>query len=229
MADDSRGRPQTLRSRAKPVQARAQESRRRILDAAHALLKADGVHQFTTAAIAEASGVSIGALYRFFPNKESIICELYEQKLDEVRKLGVVNRGGAGPGAPWRTFFEGYFAALKAAERQVDFDFSLADAIFQLPELWEIDRRHGVLVADQIVADMKMIGARWSDAALFDLAINLYALDAATWMYWRYAKRYPALAVQRVLEASLNMMRPAMEGEAEPLVIELDRERLLAG
>lgn len=216
MTSPTRHRQAELKPRAEPVQARAQISRQKVLDAAHALLRTHGARQLTTIAIAEASGVSIGAIYRFFPNKESIISRLYEDKLERIRALGLANRAG-GPGAtPWRDFFAGYLLALKAAEREVGFDFSLADAIFALPQLWEIEKRHGVLFADQMVVDMKAFGARWPDAALFDLAVNVYAMEASTWVYWRYAKAYPTLAIQRLVQASLAMMAPAMEGEPDP-------------
>ena len=221
--------PAELRPRTEPVQARAQRNRRKVLDAAHALLKAHGVHQLTTVAIAEASGVSVGALYRFFPNKEAIICQLYDEKLVAIRKLGVENRPSGPAAMSWRDFFRGYFGALKAAERQVDFDFSLADAMFMSPQLWAIDQRHGIMVADQVAADMKVWGSTWSDEALFDLAINLYALDSSTWMYWRYAQRYPTLAIDRAIDASIGMMRPAMDGDPEPAELGVSRELLLAG
>ncbi|MDR3511901.1 MAG: TetR/AcrR family transcriptional regulator [Caulobacteraceae bacterium] len=216
MTNPSRSRRAELRPRAEPVQARAQVSRQKVLDAAHALLKTHGARQLTTLAIAEASGVSIGAIYRFFPNKESIICRLYEEKLERIRALGLANRPGAPGLTPWRDYFSGYFLALKAAEREVDFDFSLADAIFALPELWEIEQRHTLLFADQLVVDMKACGARWSDAALFDLAVNLYGMEASTWAYWRYAKVYPTLAIERLVQATLAVMAPAMEGEPDP-------------
>ena len=227
MAEPNRARSTDLRPRVEPIQARAQRSRQKILDAAHDLLKAHGVHQLTTVAIAEASGVSVGAVYRFFPNKESIVCELYEDKLVQIRALGVANRKGDPSNTTWRAFFGSYFEALKAAERQVDFDFSLADAIFMLPQLWRIDTHHGVLLADQFVADLKLFGSTWSDEALFDLAVNLYALDASTWACWRYSNRYPALAIERLAEASLGMMRPALEGEAEPRDLTVTRDEMM--
>lgn len=216
MTDPNRQRRADLRPRAEPVQARAQITRQKVLDAAHALLKTHGARQLTTIAIAEASGVSIGAIYRFFPNKESIICRLYEEKLERIRGLGLERRPGGVGRTPWREFFRGYLAALKAAEREVDFDFSLADAIFALPELWDIEKRHGALFADQLAGDIRAYGSAWSDEALFDLAVNVYALEASTWVYWRYAGAFPALAIDRLIEASLALMRPALEGEPDP-------------
>lgn len=216
-----------LRARLEPVQARSQRSQRAILDAAHALLKIHGVQGLTTAAVAEASGASVGAVYRLFPNKESIVCRLYEEKLNEIRRRGDAWRSDdPGPG-PWRAFFDGYFHALKVAEREVDFDFSLVNAMQTLPQLWRIDLLHGVVLADQVAMDMRRLGSPWSDAALFDLAMTLYALDSATWMSWRFAQRYPSLTIDRMIEASLHMMRPAMEGEAEPRDLSISREQLL--
>lgn len=228
MAESLDPTPPDLRPRIRPVQARALRSRRRVLDAAHALLKAEGPHRLTTAAIAAASGVSVGALYRFFPNKESIICQLYEEKLDQIRRAALDERAAGARALSWRDYFRDTFRAMKAAERQVDFDFSLADALFLLPQLWAIDARHGVTLADRLVADMKRLGSNWSDAALFDLALNVYALDSATWMVWRYAQRHPAVAIERMIEASLVLMRPAMEGDPEPSEIAVSREEVLA-
>jgi AcrR family transcriptional regulator len=198
------------------LQARARRSREAILETAHALLRARGAEALTTVAIAEASGLSVGALYRFFPNKEAIVCELYETKLAQVRALGLVNRRGEPGITPWRDFFLGYFEALKAAEREVGFDVALADAIFLLPQLDIIDERHARIFADSLAADMKRFGSPWCDAALFDLAMNLYALDGSTWACWHYSGRYPSLAIARLYEAMLTLMRPAMEGDPEP-------------
>ena len=66
-------------------------------------------------------------------------------------------------------------------------------------------------------------------AALFDLAMTIYAVDSATWTAFRYAQCYPALAIERLIEAMLDMMTPAMEDAPEPADPAISRERLLAG
>lgn len=60
-------------SRRRPVQERSQETVQRILEAASALLARAPVDQITTHLIARKAGLSIGALYRFFPGKQAII------------------------------------------------------------------------------------------------------------------------------------------------------------
>ncbi|MFZ0705655.1 MAG: TetR/AcrR family transcriptional regulator [Candidatus Korobacteraceae bacterium] len=56
-----------------PVQLRSQQTVQRVLDAASALLPSVSLEEITTTRIAEEAGLSIGALYRFFPDKQSII------------------------------------------------------------------------------------------------------------------------------------------------------------
>ena len=52
---------------------RSQQTVQRVLDAASALLPRVSLEEITTTRIAEEAGLSIGALYRFFPDKQSII------------------------------------------------------------------------------------------------------------------------------------------------------------
>ncbi len=55
------------------MQARSRERLRRVLDAADEVLAADGPDAFTTTRVSEVAGVSIGSVYRFFPDKEAIV------------------------------------------------------------------------------------------------------------------------------------------------------------
>lgn len=59
-----------------------------ILQAGRELLEAEGSEAVTTNRIAERAGVSIGSLYRYFPNKEAVLACLYDSDADgEVRDL----------------------------------------------------------------------------------------------------------------------------------------------
>jgi AcrR family transcriptional regulator len=60
-------------SRRTPVQSRSQQTVARILDAASSLLENTPLDDVTTTRVAAQAGVSIGGLYRFFPDKQSII------------------------------------------------------------------------------------------------------------------------------------------------------------
>ncbi len=69
-------------SRAAPKQQRSKDTVARILTAANALFAGRGSAGVTTTQIAEAAGVSVGALYRFFPDKRSIGEALAAEYLD---------------------------------------------------------------------------------------------------------------------------------------------------
>lgn len=56
-----------------PLQARSRARLGRVLDAAEAVLEQSGAGSFTTTAVAKAAGVSVGTVYRFFPDKQAIV------------------------------------------------------------------------------------------------------------------------------------------------------------
>jgi AcrR family transcriptional regulator len=71
---------QRIPRRREPQQRRSQDIVVAILDAARRLLQGEGASAVTTNHIAELAGVSIGSLYRYFPNKEAIVAALYERE-----------------------------------------------------------------------------------------------------------------------------------------------------
>ncbi len=79
--------------RRNPVQERSQGTVQRVLQAAAALL-AEGVavEALTTAQIAAAASLSVGALYRFFPDKQAIVDAIAVQHMEifQQRLFGLV-------------------------------------------------------------------------------------------------------------------------------------------
>lgn len=74
-------------SRSNPSQARGKEKVRVILVAALQLFKERGFEEVTTNEIADHAQIPIGSLYRYFPNKESILVALTELYVDDVIKI----------------------------------------------------------------------------------------------------------------------------------------------
>lgn len=64
-----------------PRQARAAETVAAILEAAAQILEAGGLAAFTTNAVAERAGVSIGTLYQYFVDKNALLLALARQEL----------------------------------------------------------------------------------------------------------------------------------------------------
>ncbi|HXE11997.1 MAG TPA: TetR/AcrR family transcriptional regulator, partial [Bryobacteraceae bacterium] len=78
--DDADGLTSARRT---PMQGRSQETVQRILNATSRLLERIPLEEITTSRIAQESGVSVGGLYRFFPDKQAIIDAIAVQHVKE--------------------------------------------------------------------------------------------------------------------------------------------------
>jgi AcrR family transcriptional regulator len=65
-----------------PRQARAAETVAAIVEAAAQILEGGGLAAFTTNAVAERAGVSIGTLYQYFGDKNAVLLALARQELE---------------------------------------------------------------------------------------------------------------------------------------------------
>ena len=79
-----------------PAQDRSRATVEVILDAAARILVKDGYELFTTNRVAERAGVSVGSLYQYFPNKESLLAELMRLHVEELeRGIVAITEGAA--------------------------------------------------------------------------------------------------------------------------------------
>jgi AcrR family transcriptional regulator len=74
-----------LTGRRAPVQVRSQHTVQRVLDAASSLLGQMLLDEVTTTRIAIEAGLSIGALYRFFPDKQTIIDAIAVRHVEQFK------------------------------------------------------------------------------------------------------------------------------------------------
>jgi AcrR family transcriptional regulator len=78
MATTRTQRPQ-LSPRKRPSQARSERTVALLLEAAARVLQERGLEGYTTNAVAERCGVSVGSLYQYFPNKDALMSALVLQ------------------------------------------------------------------------------------------------------------------------------------------------------
>jgi len=69
-----------------PKQRRSRESYERVLGAAHALLEENGFEGFTAQEVAARSGVSVGAIYERFGNKETLLRAVHMRLMDAMAR-----------------------------------------------------------------------------------------------------------------------------------------------
>lgn len=91
----------TFEVRTEPVQQRSAERITALLDAAAALIDAQGIDALTTSDVAHRSGSSVGVVYRYFPNIQSLLRGLAARNVERYTEL--VRRAGEqiGPEQGW--------------------------------------------------------------------------------------------------------------------------------
>jgi AcrR family transcriptional regulator len=75
--------------RKQPRQGRSKVTVDAILEATERVLAQRGLEATTTTEVAEIAGVSVGTLYQYFPNKQSLVAAVIEARLD--RDLTVID------------------------------------------------------------------------------------------------------------------------------------------
>jgi AcrR family transcriptional regulator len=94
--------------RRSPRQARSRATWEAIVEAAAQVLERDGAAAFSTGAVAERAGVSIGTLYQYFPDKQAILAAAARRELGE---------GSAAPPARRRALIEALIAVVEGLGR----------------------------------------------------------------------------------------------------------------
>ncbi len=80
-----------------PKQARSQEMVEILLQATTRILRREGRKHLTTNRVAEVAGVSVGSLYQYFPNKESLLDALRERYNAQFLERTIHTFGALGP------------------------------------------------------------------------------------------------------------------------------------
>lgn len=115
-----------------PRQRRSQASVDFVLEAAAQVLEALGEEGFNTNAVAERAGVSIGTLYRYFPDKASILRALAERETEAHRAAVAAVMENGSPGlsrdrAIIRAFVQAFAGRLRARRIAMSAMFATAD------------------------------------------------------------------------------------------------------
>ena len=92
-----------------------------ILEASIRVLKQHPYQKFTTNRVAEAAGISIGSLYQYFPNKQSILLELeiraVNEMIENVEKL----------------LFDNKFQPERRLYRAIEYFFITESSFYEIP------------------------------------------------------------------------------------------------
>ena len=159
-----------LSPRRKPLQQRSVARSEQILEVTAALLDQVGFDSLTTILIARETGISVGTLYHYFPNKHAIMYAMAEQWLRAVENTLTEIDGWQlatlGPEQFVDALIERQLAVYKA-QRGI---LHLVQAMFSVPELRALDERHDALVIERMTAAFSRFGLKGSPAELGRIA-----------------------------------------------------------
>ncbi len=186
-ADARRANPLDAPKRRRPKQERSKTTVEQILNAAIAILAEGGFEAITMLTIANRAGVSIAAVYSYFPNKHHVLAHLARSHLEERLVLLETEFRQIRSRPDW---IDGYCDVLVDLWRlrvgQAG-SVALRQAMHASPSLWEIDQE-GNRRAAQLVAGLLRDMAGDDDnrevqgrlIAEYVTAALDYAQDAAT-------------------------------------------------
>jgi AcrR family transcriptional regulator len=147
-------RKQAPGKRREPQQERGHKTIEIILRATSEEISRNGLAKLTTKRIAEAAGLSVGGLYEYFPNKESVVHALASQWLEQVKDaVAAVHPSRTGCKDLIR-YLTDVHDAVKPLYRQVPDMGVLISLLSSVPELQaledQIDLQVNALLTDAI-------------------------------------------------------------------------------
>ncbi|WP_158903732.1 TetR/AcrR family transcriptional regulator [Burkholderia sp. L27(2015)] len=160
-----------LAPRKTPTQRRSADTVDAIIEAAARILEEQGFEGYTTNAVAQRAGVSIGSLYQYFPGKDALTSALIERETTVL----LANIGTATHASDWATGLRAMISAAVAHQLQRPRLARLLD--IEESRLPIQPRNHRVfdMVQAAVVALLRMNPA-WAPADLPVMAFDIVAM-----------------------------------------------------
>jgi AcrR family transcriptional regulator len=137
------------RMRRQPRQQRSRARVRHILEAADAILSAEGFEALTVRRIAQAAGVPVGSIYQFFPDKAAVVDALagtYIGAFDAAIERLVAQSAAQRWGDPVGTLIDAFAGLYRANPGYV----ALWSGRHVSPELARADEANNAAIADGV-------------------------------------------------------------------------------
>lgn len=207
-----------LNARKQPTQRRSAATVDAIVEAAIRVLLSDGYGRLTTVRVAEVAGVSVGSLYQYFPNKQSIVAEVVTRRSREI--FDAVARVHIAESAGLEAAVDALIEALLDEKQK-----RLALSVALSPAMAEVEGRriiieHARRFLPRLAATLSPVLERvLTPDEETRLAIAVAAVEGAVWeAIARNPERLPTPQLKATLSAIfLSGLKPAVTGrDAEP-------------
>ncbi|WP_299771990.1 TetR/AcrR family transcriptional regulator [uncultured Pseudoteredinibacter sp.] len=207
--------------RRSPSTPRGEESVAKILDACRELLASDGFAKLTTNHVAQQAGLSIGTLYQYFPNKESMLYALVERWYQALNKefesaVASTEENGKESDDIYELMRRIYIQIL---ERQYQHYRAYADIdkiAASIPELADLQRSHNQQFAERLLALFERFGYSSNKQNLKQLSVFFHQL-AVTMLNQTALQKGKAREINLELSLRLSdeMVKAAIEMSQE--------------
>lgn len=141
----------TMRRR-QPVQRRSRATFERILEASLELLAEGGLSALTTNAVAAKAGLSVNAVYGYFPDKYAIMHELFRRSEDRRSVKLAPFYARFATADDWRPVLAEAMTALVLARSEKPHVIALHRAMSAVPALREVEREYSHEAAEALAA-----------------------------------------------------------------------------
>lgn len=155
-----------LNLRRKPMQARGQATFEAILDATASLLEQVGGERLTTNLISQAAQVNVATLYQYFPNKQTVLLELFRRHSDALIALTDGKLRGLHQAGDWRAVVDELIDAITAARASTAGTTALRQLMRTSPDLLAHEQNHSQHLAATLAQELRSAGVRREQALL---------------------------------------------------------------
>jgi AcrR family transcriptional regulator len=164
-----------LEARRKPAQSRSRETVARLHSAAAQIIETEGLPRLNCNRIAAVAGVSIGTLYKFFPNKQAILASVVAE-WNEARERSLKDISKLDPSATLSEQIEGWFRYY--VETPASHVVTTSRALQFYPELGVVNEAYKSRSVDLIVQGLRRDGCKLAPAELKRVAASIHDLGS---------------------------------------------------
>jgi len=194
----------TLAARREPAQSRSRETVARLRSAAAQIIETEGLPRLNCNRIAVVAGVSVGTLYKFFPNKQAILASVVAE-WNEERERSLKDISRLDPSATLSEQIEGWFRYY--VETPASHVLTTSRALQFYPELGSVDEAYKARSVDLIVQGLRRDGCKLSPGELQRVAASIH--DLGSYLLSRIIELKGAARTAQ-MDWSLRIMRAAI-------------------
>lgn len=175
------------------------------------LIERDGYDQVTTRHIALAAGLSVGAVYEYFPNKDAIVLQVGTTWMARIRSATAALHPDSSGISDGLTYISRVLTAVEQIYRDQPGLIAVVRLMYMIPDLREAVRDHDTAMVASLCSALKTFASGARDAEIDATAHCLYAMTHAILADCLVARTGdPVLMLPKLHAAAFALIAPLM-------------------